>query len=46
MVQRLPRFRRWTLAGPWQQIMEALNERGLVPDAPQMIDIEPVNATG
>ena len=39
-------FRRWTLAGLWEEIMDALNESGLVPDALQMIDIEPVNATG
>lgn len=31
-------FRRWTLAGLWQKVMEALNESGLVPDALQMID--------
>ncbi|NJS40608.1 MAG: IS5 family transposase [Rhodobacteraceae bacterium] len=39
-------FRRWTLAGLWEGILEALNESRLVPDALQMIDIEPVNATG
>lgn len=39
-------FRRWTLAGLWEGILEALNESGLVPDALQMIDIEPVSATG
>lgn len=31
-------FRRWTLAGLWEDIMEALNESGLVPDALQMVD--------
>ena len=31
-------FRRWTLAGLWEQIMEALNESRIVPDALQMID--------
>ena len=31
-------FRRWTLAGLWENILEALNESGLVPDALQMID--------
>ena len=31
-------FRRWTLAGLWEGILEALNESGLVPDALQMID--------
>lgn len=39
-------FRRWTLAGLWEGILEALNESGLVPAALQMIDIEPVCATG
>lgn len=39
-------FRRWSPAGLWEQILEALNESGLVPDALQMIDIEPVNAIG
>ena len=31
-------FRRWTLAGPWEDIMDALNRSGAVPDALQMID--------
>ena len=31
-------FRRWTLAGLWEDIIEALNEGGAVPDALQMID--------
>ena len=31
-------FRRWTLAGLWEQIMDALNESGAVPHALQMID--------
>jgi transposase len=31
-------FRRWTLAGLWEQIMDALNETRVVPDALQMID--------
>ena len=31
-------FRRWTLAGLWEQIMDTLNESGLGPDALQMID--------
>ena len=31
-------FRRWTLAGLWEGILEALNESGLVPAALQMID--------
>ena len=37
-------FRRWTLAGLWEQIMEALNESRLVPDALQMIDSTVVRA--
>jgi transposase len=32
-------FRRWTLAGLWEGIQEALNESGLVPATLQMIDI-------
>lgn len=30
-------FRRWTLAGLWEDIMETLNQSGAVPDALQMI---------
>lgn len=37
-------FRRWTLTGLWERIMEALNESGLVPDALQMIDSTVVRA--
>ncbi len=37
-------FRRWTLAGLWEQIMDALNESGLVPDALHMIDSTVVRA--
>ncbi len=37
-------FRRWTLAGLWEEIMEALNESGIVPDALQMIDSTVVRA--
>ena len=37
-------FRRWTLAGLWEQIMEALNESRIVPDALQMIDSTVVRA--
>lgn len=36
--------RRWTLAGLWEHILEALNESGLVPDALQMIDSTVVRA--
>jgi transposase len=32
-------FRRWALAGLWAGILEALNERGLVPSALQLIDL-------
>ena len=31
-------FRRWTLAGVWQVLLDALNESGSVPDSVQMID--------
>lgn len=37
-------FRRWTLAGLWEQIMDALNESGLVPEALQIIDSTVVRA--
>ena len=37
-------FRRWTLAGLWEGILEALNESGSVPDALQMIDSTVVRA--
>lgn len=37
-------FRRWTLAGLWEQIMEALNDSRDVPDALQMIDSTVVRA--
>ncbi|MBB1493401.1 IS5 family transposase [Paracoccus sp. MC1854] len=37
-------FRRWTLAGLWEQIMDALNESKAVPDALQMIDSTVVRA--
>lgn len=37
-------FRRWTLAGLWEQIMDALNESGAVPHALQMIDSTVVRA--
>ena len=37
-------FRRWTLAGLWEGILEALNMSGLVPDALQMIDSTVVRA--
>lgn len=37
-------FRRWTLAGLWEDVMEALNRSGAVPDALQMIDSTVVRA--
>ena len=37
-------FRRWTLARLWEQILEALNESRIVPDALQMIDSTVVRA--
>lgn len=37
-------FRRWTLAGLWEEIMEAPNESGAVPDALQMIDSTVIRA--
>ena len=37
-------FRRWTLAGLWEGILEALNGSGLAPDALQMIDSTVVRA--
>ncbi|RYH08399.1 IS5 family transposase [Tropicimonas sp. IMCC6043] len=37
-------FRRWTLAGLWDQILEALTESRIVPDALQMVDSTVVRA--
>ena len=37
-------FRRWTLAGLWEEIMEALTHSGAVPDALQMIDSTVIRA--
>lgn len=37
-------FRRWTLAGLWEDIMDALNQSGAVPDALQMIDSTVIRA--
>ena len=37
-------FRRWTLAGLWEQILEALTESRIVPDALQMVDSPVVRA--
>jgi len=38
------RFRRWTLARLWEEIMEALNQSEAVPDALQMIDSTVIRA--
>jgi len=38
-------FRRWTLAGLWEGILEALNESELVPAAMQMIESTVVRVT-
>src|SRR6056297_1296606 len=37
-------FRRWTLAGLWEDIMDALNQSRAAPDALQMIDSTVVRA--
>ena len=37
-------FRRWTLAGLWEDIMDALNQSGAAPDALQMVDSTVVRA--
>ena len=37
-------FRRWTLAGLWQMILEVLNDSEVVPDSVQMIDSTIVRA--
>ncbi len=37
-------FRRWTLIGLWERILDALNEGGAVPHALQMIDSTVVRA--
>ena len=37
-------FRRWTLAGLWELVLEALNASGAVPDTVQMIDSTIVRA--
>jgi transposase len=37
-------FRRWTPAGLWEDIMDALNQSGAAPDALQMIDSTVVRA--
>lgn len=37
-------FRRWTLAGLWELILEALNDSRAVPDSVQMVDSTIVRA--
>lgn len=37
-------FRRWTLAGLWEMILEALNESGAMPEQVQMIDSTVIRA--
>ena len=37
-------FRRWKLAGLWEEIMDALNQSGAAPDALQMVDSTVVRA--
>lgn len=37
-------FRRWTLAGLWEDILKALNQSGAVPGALQMIDSTVIRA--
>ena len=37
-------FRRWTLAGLWEDILDALNHAGIAPDKLQMIDSTVIRA--
>lgn len=37
-------FRRWTLAGLWEDILEALNHAGIAPDKLQMVDSTVIRA--
>lgn len=37
-------FRRWTMAGLWQDILDALNPAGVAPDKPQMVDSTVIRA--
>jgi transposase len=37
-------FRRWTLAGLWEMILDALNNSGVLPDQVQMIDSTVIRA--
>ncbi len=44
MLEPDRQFQRWALAGLWEEIMEALNQSGAVPDALQMIDSTVIRA--
>ena len=37
-------FRRWTLSGLWELVLDALNDSGAVPDSVQMIDSTVIRA--
>lgn len=37
-------FRRWTLAGLWEDILDALNHAGIAPDRLQMVDSTVIRA--
>ncbi|MFT6459432.1 MAG: transposase [Pseudophaeobacter arcticus] len=37
-------FRRWTLTGLWEEILDALNQSGAVPEALQMVDSTVIRA--
>ena len=37
-------FRRWTLAGLWELVLDALNDSGAAPDSVQMIDSTVIRA--
>ena len=37
-------FRRWTLTGLWELVLDALNDSGAVPDTVQMIDSTVIRA--
>jgi transposase len=37
-------FRRWTLAGLWELVLDALNDSGAAPDGVQMIDSTVIRA--
>lgn len=37
-------FRRWTLAGLWEEVLDALNHAGIAPDKLQMVDSTVIRA--